>query len=78
MARVLAKPLDGPAEVTPDRCWHGAFYFNPDDPALFVEARSGFGFTSNFGRPLSWVLAGLLFLFPVGLFLLVRKFLGYG
>jgi uncharacterized membrane protein len=75
MSHELAKPSDGPGDVTPDRCWHGTFYYNPDDPAIFVEARmGGFGYTANFARPLSWVLAALVFLFPLGLFLLVGKF----
>ena len=76
MARVLAQPADGPPEVTPERCWHGSFYYNPDDPALFVEARTGFGYVSNFGRPLSWLIAALIFMFPVGLLVLVRKLFG--
>jgi uncharacterized membrane protein len=41
----------------------GVFYFNPDDPALFVGKRFGVGFSSNFTRPLSWLLfAGVLVL----------------
>ncbi len=77
MARALSKPSDSTGEVTPDRCWHGTFYYNPDDPALFVEARmGGFGYTANFGRPLSWVLAAFMVLFPLGMFLLVGKLLG--
>ncbi len=76
MARLLSKPSDSPAEVTPNGCWHGTFYYNPDDPALFVEARvGGFGYTANFARPLSWVLAALMLLFPLGLFLLAGKLL---
>ncbi|GHT79374.1 membrane protein [Actinomycetota bacterium] len=43
--------------VDDDRYWKlGQFYFNPNDPALFVEKRFGVGFTSNFARPLTWVL----------------------
>jgi fermentation-respiration switch protein FrsA (DUF1100 family) len=34
--------------VTPERFWHGAFYFNPEDPALLVDGRTGFGLTANF------------------------------
>jgi uncharacterized membrane protein len=68
--------IDGPREVTPDRCWHGSFYYNPDDPALFVEARTGFGYAGNSARPLSWLLAALMFLFPLGLFLRGRKLFG--
>jgi uncharacterized membrane protein len=77
MRHVLSKPLDGPPEVTPDRCWHGAFYYNPDDPALFVEARvGGFGYTANLARPLSWLLIALTLFFFVGLFLLTGTLFG--
>lgn len=77
MARALSRPSGRPGEVTPDRCWHGTFYYNPDDPALFVEARmGGFGYTANFARPLSWVLTALMVLFPLGLFLLIGKLVG--
>ena len=34
----------------------GALYVNPKDPALFVQARSGFGWTLNFGRPVAVLL----------------------
>ncbi len=40
-----------------DRFWKlGMFYYNPDDPAVFVEKRFGIGWTNNFAQPLSWVL----------------------
>lgn len=40
-----------------DRHWKfGIFYYNPDDPALFVEKRFGIGWTNNFARPLSWII----------------------
>jgi uncharacterized membrane protein len=58
----------GPPEGdhTPDRCWKlGILYFNPDDPALFVEKRFGIGYTVNFGNWWSWVLLGLLIVGPV-------------
>jgi uncharacterized membrane protein len=73
MAHMLAQPSDVPPEVTPDRCWYGPVYYNPDDPAIFVEARvGGFGYTANFGRPLAWLLAALTLLFPLGLLLLLQ------
>jgi hypothetical protein len=75
MSHVLAQPSDGPPEVTPDRCWHGSFYYNPDDPALFVEARTGFGFTANFARRSTWLLGSVIVLYFVGLFLLAPKLL---
>jgi hypothetical protein len=41
----------------PDDHWKaGVFYYNPDDPALFVEARSGLGFALNIARPMGWGL----------------------
>ncbi|MGC8771006.1 MAG: DUF1648 domain-containing protein [Brevinematia bacterium] len=50
-----------------DKYWKlGIFYFNTDDPAVFVEKRFGIGWTSNWARPLSWVLLiGLLVLMGV-------------
>ena len=47
-----------------DRYWRGgAFYCNPQDPAIMVEKRIGFGWTFNFARPASWlILAAILFL----------------
>lgn len=45
-----------------DSYWKaGMFYFNPDDPAIFVSKRVGIGFTMNFANKMSWlVLAGTL------------------
>lgn len=38
-------------DASPDRAWKaGLFYFNPDDPAIFVETRMGVGWTLNFGN----------------------------
>ncbi len=40
-----------------DNHWKwGVFYYNPDDPSLFIEKRFGIGWTLNFGRPLSWII----------------------
>src|SRR5690606_15255848 len=40
-----------------DRYWKwGIFYYNPDDPAWFVEKRFGIGWTNNFAQPASWML----------------------
>lgn len=55
-----------------DRYWKlGMFYFNPDDPALFVEKRFGSGWTNNFARPLSWVLL----LVPILIVILITIFI---
>jgi len=41
----------------------GLFYFNKNDPAIFVEMRSGNGFTINLGRYTGWFLLVLPFIF---------------
>lgn len=50
-----------PSDPTPNECWKaGIVYYNPDDPALFVEKRAGIGYTMNFGNRWSWaLLAGI-------------------
>ena len=56
MARKLGEPGD-PVEPTPNECWKAGFiYYNPKDAALFVEKRSGIGYTFNFGNGWSWIL----------------------
>jgi uncharacterized membrane protein len=48
-----------------DEFWKwGMYYFNRRDPAIFVEARRGVGFTFNFGSVWSWVLLGVIIAFP--------------
>ncbi|HEX7065855.1 MAG TPA: DUF5808 domain-containing protein [Bacillales bacterium] len=38
-----------------DRYWKlGQFYFNPNDPAIWVEKRFGIGWTVNFAHPAGW------------------------
>jgi uncharacterized membrane protein len=55
-----------------DRFWKlGLFYFNPDDPAVFVEKRFGLGWTTNFARPLVWLLILGLVAVSVGSVVLV-------
>jgi len=51
---------------TPDKCWKlGVFYFNPDDPALFVEKRFGIGWTLNFANRKSILVFGAILFFMV-------------
>jgi uncharacterized membrane protein len=59
---------DAAGDGTPDACWKlGLVYFNPDDPALFVEKRIGIGYTINFARGAAWVVLALTLLLPLGL-----------
>lgn len=51
---------------TDERYWKaGGIYFNPEDPALFVDKRYGFGWTMNMARPLSWVVLSAILLIPL-------------
>lgn len=55
-----------------DEHWKlGVFYYNKNDPSIFLEKRFGVGWTNNWAHPLSWVLIiGLIFI-TVGLPLLL-------
>ena len=38
----------------------GLFYFNPHDPAIWVEKRVGLGYTLNIGNSRAWLLIGMM------------------
>jgi uncharacterized membrane protein len=77
--RQIAKPLIADATPDPqsDSYWKaGMFYYNPNDPAIFVAKRVGIGYTLNFANKMCWlVLAGLLLLalLPAALGVLAAK-----
>lgn len=61
--RVTADARTGiSGDATPDRAWKGGglLYFNPGDPAIWVEQRIGIGYTVNFGNPRTWLLIGIM------------------
>jgi len=40
-----------------DQYWKlGQFYFNKNDPSIFLEKRFGIGWTNNWAHPLSWLM----------------------
>jgi uncharacterized membrane protein len=56
-----------------DKHWKlGVFYFNPNDPAIFLEKRFGIGWTINFARPLAWTI----FILLIGTIIAIPKLLG--
>ena len=56
MAKKVSEPGE-PMDPTPNECWKGGiFYYNPNDAAVFVEKREGFGYQFNFANRWSWVL----------------------
>ncbi|WP_245835669.1 DUF1648 domain-containing protein [Virgibacillus ndiopensis] len=55
-----------------DRYWKlGQFYFNKNDPALFLEKRFGIGWTINLARPLAWIMFLVIIGLAVGIPLLL-------
>jgi len=62
-----AARLDVYGDATPDRAWKvaGLFYFNPNDPAIWVEKRFGIGYTLNFGNWRAWLLVIGMMLVPM-------------
>ena len=54
-------------DATPDHAWKvaGLLYFNPRDPAIWVEKRVGFGYTLNMGNARAWLLIGMMILAPM-------------
>lgn len=49
-----------------DEHWKlGVFYFNPDDPSLFLPERFGIGWTMNWARPAVWAIMAGGFLLTV-------------
>jgi uncharacterized membrane protein len=52
---------EGTVNRDDDRLYRlGIFYYNPDDPAVFVPKRFGFGWTFNLARPATWLICGVL------------------
>ena len=37
------------------------FYYNPENPRLFVPKRTGLPFTLNFAKPAAWAITGTTF-----------------
>jgi uncharacterized membrane protein len=49
------------SERTDDAQWKlGLFYYNPKDPRLFLEKRSGLGRTLNLASPWSWLVLAII------------------
>ncbi|MBI5116434.1 DUF1648 domain-containing protein [Candidatus Poribacteria bacterium] len=62
-----------PAEINrnDDRYWRfGLFYYNPDDPALWVEKRFGVGSTPNMAHPHGKIIMAGLIILPLALALI--------
>lgn len=58
----IDEPVEEVTEVDEEKYWKlGVFYYNPEDPSIFVEKRYGIGSTINLARWQSWAcIAGLV------------------
>ena len=60
--RITAPATDAVPEPQSDSYWKaGVFYYNPNDPAIFVSKRVGVGYTMNFANKWSWIALGVTF-----------------
>lgn len=51
-----------------DKHWKlGVLYFNPNDPAIFLEKRFGVGWTINLARPVAWIIFGVMILLIIAI-----------
>ncbi|ASN03542.1 DUF1648 domain-containing protein [Virgibacillus necropolis] len=51
-----------------DQYWKlGMFYFNKNDPSIFLEKRFGVGWTNNWAHPLSWIIMLVIIAGAVGI-----------
>lgn len=56
-----------------DRYWKlGQFYFNKNDPSIFVEKRFGIGWTNNWAHPLSWIFIIVIIALAIGLPIIIN------
>jgi uncharacterized membrane protein len=61
----MPEAISAAQDSTDPRFWKaGLVYYNPADSALWVPKRFGFGYSLNFGRPVSWLVLGLFLLVP--------------
>lgn len=55
----------------------GLFYYNPDDPELFVEKKYGFGQTFNMAHNRAYYLLFFVIIFPIAIIVIPLYLLGY-
>jgi len=59
-------------DIDDDQYWKfGIFYYNPQDPSVFIEKRMGIGWTLNFGNPKS-----LIFILSILAIVVISMFTG--
>ncbi|GIO44280.1 DUF1648 domain-containing protein [Paenibacillus apis] len=64
----IKRPAKGSSvqPVDDDHLWKlGVFYYNPSDPSVFVEKRSGIGWTINHAHPAAWTIVGVILIIVI-------------
>lgn len=57
-----------------DKYWKlGSYYYNPDDPSLFVEKRVGIGWDFNYARPAAKIIMAFIILTIIATIVIVVK-----
>jgi uncharacterized membrane protein len=51
--------------------WNGIYYSNPEDPRIWVEKFTGYGYTLNFAHWQSWLVLALILSFPLTVIVVV-------
>jgi uncharacterized membrane protein len=51
--------------------WNGIYYSNPDDPRIWVEKFTGYGYTLNFAHWQSWLVLALILSFPLAVIVVI-------
>jgi uncharacterized membrane protein len=71
MIKAVNVPGDG--DFTSPEYWRGGMvYYNPDDPAIYVQTQVGGFYTLNFGNRASWLLLARIVLYATGMALLAH------
>jgi uncharacterized membrane protein len=71
MFKTPNEPGDG--DYTPPEYWRGGMvYYNPDDPAIYVQTPVGGSYSLNFGNRASWLLLARIVLYMTGMALLAH------
>jgi uncharacterized membrane protein len=52
------------------------YYYNPDDPNLWIERQMGIGYDLNFAHKSAWYMLAFLILFPLDVIVVPLLILG--
>ncbi|WP_018663303.1 DUF1648 domain-containing protein [Heyndrickxia acidiproducens] len=72
--RTGSGPAQNGIHYDDDQYWKlGVFYYNKNDPSIWIEKRFGSGWTMNFAHPLGWTILILILVIPILLTIFFSK-----